>query len=175
MARIIPIRDLKDTAKISELCHSSDEPVFITKNGYDDMVIMSSKVYEAQKKSMNSVVYDFSQPGEYHVSETAQASYDVSKMYTVNEIRKVLSPIFASHGVNFAVLFGSYAKGTATEKSDIDLVVDSGLKGLKFFGLVNDILESLRVPADVFDIREIDRDSTMEKEINMYGVKIYGE
>ncbi len=48
MPRIIPIRDLKDTAKISELCHASDKPVFITKNGYGDMVIMSMKTYEEQ-------------------------------------------------------------------------------------------------------------------------------
>ncbi len=46
MPRIIPIRDLKNTSEISELCHKSSEPVFVTKNGYGDMVIMSMDVYE---------------------------------------------------------------------------------------------------------------------------------
>ena len=46
MPRIIPIRDLKNTSEISALCHSSDSPVFITKNGYGDMVIMSMEAYE---------------------------------------------------------------------------------------------------------------------------------
>lgn len=46
MAQIVPIKELKNTAKISELCHSSDEPVYITKNGYGDMVIMSIELYE---------------------------------------------------------------------------------------------------------------------------------
>ena len=46
MPQIIPIRDLKNTSEISEKCHSSDEPVFITKNGYGDLVIMSLKAYE---------------------------------------------------------------------------------------------------------------------------------
>lgn len=46
MPRIIPIRDLKDTTTISQMCNESDEPVYITKNGYGDMVIMSMKVYE---------------------------------------------------------------------------------------------------------------------------------
>ncbi len=46
MPRIIPIRDLKDTAAISQMCSESPEPVFITKNGYGDMVIMSLKAYE---------------------------------------------------------------------------------------------------------------------------------
>lgn len=40
MPQIIPIRDLKNTSKISQMCQASDEPIFITKNGYGDMVIM---------------------------------------------------------------------------------------------------------------------------------------
>lgn len=44
--QIIPIRDLKNTAEISELCHRTNEPVFVTKNGYGDMVIMSMQAYE---------------------------------------------------------------------------------------------------------------------------------
>jgi len=46
MPRIIPIRDLKDTTAISQMCNESNEPVYITKNGYGDMVIMSMKAYE---------------------------------------------------------------------------------------------------------------------------------
>jgi prevent-host-death family protein len=46
MPQIIPIRDLKNTGKISELCRSVGEPVFVTKNGYGDMVIMSMETYE---------------------------------------------------------------------------------------------------------------------------------
>lgn len=47
MAKIIPIKDLKNTSEISELCHQTDGPVYITKNGYGDMVIMSMESYEA--------------------------------------------------------------------------------------------------------------------------------
>ena len=46
MPRIIPIRDLKDTAKISKMVQESDEPIFITKNGYGEMAIMNMKRYE---------------------------------------------------------------------------------------------------------------------------------
>ena len=46
MPQIIPIKDLKDTARISEMCHASDEPIYITKNGYGDMVFMSMETYE---------------------------------------------------------------------------------------------------------------------------------
>ena len=44
--QIIPIRDLKDTNAISQKCHETAEPVFITKNGYGDMVIMSMETYQ---------------------------------------------------------------------------------------------------------------------------------
>ncbi len=54
MPQIIPIRDLKKTAEISQMCKDSNEPIFITKNGYGDMVIMSMELYE-QKMFMLDV------------------------------------------------------------------------------------------------------------------------
>ncbi len=47
MPQIIPIKDLKNTSEISDMCHKSEEPIYITKNGYGDMVIMSMKTYES--------------------------------------------------------------------------------------------------------------------------------
>jgi len=46
MPTILPIKDLKDTARISEMCRANDAPIFITKNGYGDLVIMSMNHYE---------------------------------------------------------------------------------------------------------------------------------
>ncbi len=46
MPQIRPIKDLRNTMEISELCHLSKEPIFITKNGYGDMVVMSMETYE---------------------------------------------------------------------------------------------------------------------------------
>ena len=48
MPTIRPISDLRDTNAITELCHSQLEPVFITKNGYSELVIMSVAAYERQ-------------------------------------------------------------------------------------------------------------------------------
>ena len=53
MPRIIPIRDLKDTAAISQMCNESMEPVYITKNGYGDMVIMSMEAYEERMRMLD--------------------------------------------------------------------------------------------------------------------------
>ena len=46
MPQIIPIKDLKNTSEISDLCHSITEPVFVTKNGYGDLVVMSMDTFE---------------------------------------------------------------------------------------------------------------------------------
>ena len=52
MPQIIPIKDLRNTSEISEMCHKAGEPIYITKNGYGDMVIMSMEIYEATMKKL---------------------------------------------------------------------------------------------------------------------------
>lgn len=49
LPKIKPITDLKKTGEISEFCHNVDEPVFITKNGCSDLVIMSVETYERER------------------------------------------------------------------------------------------------------------------------------
>ena len=49
MPQCIPIRSLKNTAEISLMCQKAKEPITITKNGYDDMVIMSAKMYDKMR------------------------------------------------------------------------------------------------------------------------------
>ena len=46
MPRIIPIKELKNTSKMSDMCHESPSPIYITKNGFGDMVLMSMEAYE---------------------------------------------------------------------------------------------------------------------------------
>ena len=48
MPQIRPITDLRNTNEISEFCHKQQEPIFITKNGYGDLVVMSIDTYERQ-------------------------------------------------------------------------------------------------------------------------------
>ncbi len=78
MPQIIPIRDLKNTSEISEKCHLANEPVFITKNGYSDMVIMSMEVYE--KMAYINDIYEKIKQGEKSIDDervmTAKQSVD---------------------------------------------------------------------------------------------------
>lgn len=56
MPNIIPMKDLQNVVAVSQLCHATDEPVFVTKDGYGDMVIMSMSTYE-RMSYVDSVVH----------------------------------------------------------------------------------------------------------------------
>ena len=89
------------------------------------------------------------------------------------EMRKLLAPVFTNYGVKRAILFGSFANGSANQKSDIDLLVDSGLRGLRFVSLCEDICKALGREVDLFDVTHIETDSKIDKEISATGVVIY--
>ncbi len=96
-------------------------------------------------------------------------------IYSIDDIKSVLSPVFAKHNVKKAVLFGSYVKGLANKHSDVDLLLDSGLKGLKFVGLIEDVRTALDKEVDVFDKTHIIQGSRILSEISKNGVVIYEE
>lgn len=96
-----------------------------------------------------------------------------AQVYSISEIKNILRPIFHRYKINKAVLFGSYSKNTATEVSDIDLLVDSGLRGLKFVGLSEDVRTALDKDVDIFDVTHIEPDSRIDDEIKNTGVLLY--
>lgn len=54
MPQIRPITDLRNTTEISEICHAKKEPVFITKNGYGDLVVLSIEAYEELMEALHT-------------------------------------------------------------------------------------------------------------------------
>ena len=80
MPQIRPITDLRNTTEISELCHAKQEPVFITKNGYGDLVVMSIEAYEAivETAATDTAIYEaeaeFAKNGQLYGAREALAS-----------------------------------------------------------------------------------------------------
>ena len=72
MPQIRPITDLRNTNEISEVCHARPEPVFITKNGYGDLVVMSIETYEsmlqatAMDVAINEAETEYVADGQLH-------------------------------------------------------------------------------------------------------------
>lgn len=97
----------------------------------------------------------------------------MNMIWTVRDAQDALTPVFEQYGISRAVLFGSIAQGTATQKSDIDLLVDSHLRGMKFVGLMEAVRQIAGRPVDVFDVTHIERGSPLDREIHATGITIY--
>ena len=89
------------------------------------------------------------------------------------DIQAMLAPIFADYGITRAVLFGSFARGTATANSDIDLLVESGLHGLRFVGFIEAVRQRTNRAVDIFDVSHVEKGSRLDREIEATGVTIY--
>lgn len=71
MPLIMPIRDLRNTTEISDIAHKEQEPIFITKNGYSDLVVMSSELYDrfARTNKIDQSIFE----SEKEMQEGAEA------------------------------------------------------------------------------------------------------
>ncbi len=74
MTEIRPLDDLKNVEKISELCHQSDEPIYITKDGYGDLVVMSKNSYD--KKLARLELYEKIAKGEEDIEKGNLSNID---------------------------------------------------------------------------------------------------
>ncbi|MCL2615537.1 MAG: nucleotidyltransferase domain-containing protein [Dehalococcoidia bacterium] len=99
----------------------------------------------------------------------------MKQSYTKNELKEKLFPIFSSIPIEKAVLFGSYAKGNPQPTSDVDILIDSkgNIKGIDFFGIWEDITETLHIPVDLIEASQVVDGGQAQREIAKTGVVIY--
>ena len=93
---------------------------------------------------------------------------------SVDEIRKVCSEVMPSYAVAYCYLFGSYAKGKASATSDIDLLIPSGITGLRFFELIEKLRGRLHKKIDLLDTKQLINNEELLSEVLKDGIKIYG-
>ena len=92
----------------------------------------------------------------------------------IEYIRDKCQKVFEKYDVDFCYLFGSYAKNKATPTSDVDLLISAKVKGLKFYGLVEEVRTALHKKADVLDVNQLNNNMELTQEILKDGIKIYG-
>jgi len=93
---------------------------------------------------------------------------------SVNDIKKIASIIFDKYDIKSCYLFGSYAKGVATERSDVDLLIDSHITGLDFYGLIDELRIGLKKQVDLISIYQLNNNSELLSNVLKEGIKIYG-
>ena len=89
-------------------------------------------------------------------------------IYTVDEIRRIVQPIAERHSLRAVYLFGSYARGAASESSDIDLVIDTTGTALKSLLQVSavycELAEALQKPVDLLTLGSLQQRAQMPSE-----------
>ena len=93
---------------------------------------------------------------------------------TVDQIRNACNEVLSKYPVEYCYLFGSYAKGSPTQTSDVDLFVCTSVSGIQFFGLVEELREGLKKKVDVLDQKQLMNNFDLTNEILKDGIKIYG-
>ena len=132
--------------------------------------LRSYKTYENEPEKADTIKYNY-------ILEILRKTNVIDEDHGIldmSDITQKCSAIFQNYDVNYCYLFGSYAKGKATPVSDVDLLISANIKGLKFYGLVEEIRTALHKRVDVLDVNQLKDNLELVNEILKDGVKIYG-
>ena len=126
--------------------------------------------YETDDKKRTTLKYEF-------MMEKLQRYGFVDEEHgilSLEKIKEICSDVFSTYEVEYCYLFGSYAKGTATEKSDIDLLISTPVPGMLFYDMVEALREALMKRIDLLTVEQLKDNMELTNEILRDGIKIYG-
>ena len=132
--------------------------------------LRSYKSYENDTDKQDTIKY------EYIIDKLTQINFvdEEHGILTIEEIKRKSSKVLEQYDIKFCYLFGSYAKGKATPTSDVDFLISGNVRGLKFYGLVEELRTVLKKKVDVLDINQLKENLELTEEIFKDGQKIYG-
>lgn len=132
--------------------------------------IRTYKNYENELDKENSIKY------LYIMEKLEQYGFidEEHGVLSLKKIQQICKSVFDNYKIEYAYLFGSYSKGKANEKSDVDLFIYSNLTGLDYFALVEDLREQLKKKIDLVNMKQKDINSDLINEVLKDGIKIYG-
>lgn len=92
----------------------------------------------------------------------------------LNEIKAIIKELLERYHAEYALLFGSYARGDATPDSDIDIIVVGGKNFVprNIFAMAEDLREMTGRGADVFEMREVNKATPFYESVMREGIRI---
>ena len=125
--------------------------------------------YENDPEKEGSIKY------RYIIHELEQLAFvdETHGILKYDDIVSKCSRVFEEYPVKFCYLFGSYAKGTATERSDVDLLVSTDVSGIKFYGLAERLRGALKKNVDLINIEQLGDNMELLNEVMKEGIRIY--
>lgn len=132
--------------------------------------LRSYKSYENDTEKHDTIKYN------YIIEQLSKINYidEENGILELEDIVRRCSKVLNKYDVSFCYLFGSYAKGKATQTSDVDLLISANIKGIKFYALIEEIRIALHKKVDVLDINQLKDNIELTEEIFKDGIKIYG-
>ena len=132
--------------------------------------LRSYKSYENDEDKVGTLKYNY-------ILEKLSAINPIDEEHGVldlEDIKEKCDIVFSEYPVHYCILFGSYAKGKAVGTSDVDLLVSSDVKGLKFYGMVEKLRNVLHKKVDVLSLEQLKDNLELTNEVLKDGIKIYG-
>lgn len=93
---------------------------------------------------------------------------------SLSEVKAVVKELLKRYHAEYALLFGSYARGDATPDSDIDIIIVGGKDFVprNIFALAEDLREMTGRNADVFEMREVNTGMPFYESVMKEGIRI---
>lgn len=125
--------------------------------------------YENDSGKVGSIKY------QYIVNELEKLTFvdETHGILKYDDIVAKCRHVFEEYPVHYCYLFGSYAKGTPTERSDVDLLISADVSGIKFYGLAERLRETLKKNVDLINIEQLGDNMELLNEVMKEGIRIY--
>lgn len=127
--------------------------------------------YENGEISLDSYKYK----AIYNVIEQYGYLDETHGILSIDSITSTCEEIFSKYNVLYAFLFGSYAKGYATEKSDVDILISVDLTAFNFIQICGELQDKLHKNVDLLHESQLSNNMSLTQEILRDGIKIYGQ
>ena len=132
--------------------------------------LRSYKSYENDTDKVGTLKYNY-------IVDRLSAINPIDEEHGILEldyIKEKCKDVLSEYPVHYCILFGSYSKGRAVETSDVDLLISSEVKGLKFYGMVEKLRTALHKKVDVLSLEQLKDNLVLTGEILKDGIRIYG-
>lgn len=132
--------------------------------------LRSFKSYENDENKKDTIKYKYIIDKLKSINPIDEEHGVLEMEFIIEKCKQVLD----EYPVEYCIVFGSYAKGKPSESSDVDLLISSDVKGLKFYGMVEKLRTSLHKKVDVLNVEQLRNNMELTEEILRDGIKIYG-
>jgi len=127
------------------------------------------KMYENDQSKIGSIKYN------YILDKLSSYGFidENHGVLSLEDIQRGVSEVLSEYTVDYAILFGSYAKGLAEPTSDVDLLISTEISGMKFYGIAEKLRTKLSKKIDLLDLKQLNGNQELLKNILGEGIRVY--